>query len=448
MAATASAQPENPDKGFNTQPPEGGCARRLRSAPRAAGFQHTATRRWLRSSSRSHLVFGIVSTHSHPKVAAPAALYCRTPHAPFQHTATRRWLQGGFLHVSQFFLRFNTQPPEGGCACSAANSRLSWSFQHTATRRWLPAGGVPAHIGAHVSTHSHPKVAAVLQRQPVLEQVVSTHSHPKVAATCTTFSISPAKFQHTATRRWLRDGDAVCRCRQPVSTHSHPKVAAANIGVRFESKYVSTHSHPKVAAQPCLQRDQSAAFQHTATRRWLPSWQRSAGGFWCFNTQPPEGGCVQAQDTALVVGVSTHSHPKVAASSLTCPSANASVSTHSHPKVATSIGLANKPRPPVSTHSHPKVAARELPQILPLELFQHTATRRWLRGAGYRSGHCRPVSTHSHPKVAAAKFAVQITLHTVSTHSHPKVAASPNARIWRRLRFQHTATRRWLLGFI
>ena len=60
------------------------------------------------------------------------------------------------------------------------------------------------------------------------------------------------QFQHTATRRWL-----------PI------------IG----QEYIPT-----------------VRFQHTATRRWLPStecaWCKS---LYCFNTQPPEGGCRQGR---------------------------------------------------------------------------------------------------------------------------------------------------------
>ena len=108
-----------------------------------------------------------------------------------------------------------------------------------------------------VSTHSHPKVAAlgVVLSEP--HMAVSTHSHPKVAA---------ARCGLAA----LRDG---------VSTHSHPKVAAdippplgCDTG-RFNTQppeggcpsmpralangSVSTHSHPKVAA---------FEFRHTARR--------------------------------------------------------------------------------------------------------------------------------------------------------------------------------------
>ena len=58
----------------------------------------------------------------------------------FQHTATRRWLR--------------VFPRE--------SDRFIW-FQHTATRRWLHYDKVKAYLKNKVSTHSHPKVAAIHQ---------------------------------------------------------------------------------------------------------------------------------------------------------------------------------------------------------------------------------------------------------------------------------------------
>ena len=122
----------------------------------------------------------LVSTHSHPKVAALA-----------------------IKRISLQYARFNTQPPEGGC---------------------LP------------------------QRENAPRYNVSTHSHPKVAALA----------------------DALNGMKTGVSTHSHPKVAALIKTVNGLNVDVSTHSHPKVAAsKKCL----------------MDSAHQS------FNTQPPEGGC-------------------------------------------------------------------------------------------------------------------------------------------------------------
>ena len=58
------------------------------------------------------------------------------------------------------------------------------------------------------------------------------------------------------------------------------------------------------------------------------------------------------------------------------------------------------------------------------EMFQHTATRRWLRIESNKAKISEVVSTHSHPKVAAKAESALSGLETVSTHSHPKVAAS------------------------
>ena len=99
---------------FNTQPPEGGCALKAIIDLLNTQFQHTATRRWLLVCFNSLIASTIVSTHSHPKVAA--ACY-------FLLTGAHRC--------------FNTQPPEGGCKKS-----------------------IIYNVKCNVSTHSHPKVAA------------------------------------------------------------------------------------------------------------------------------------------------------------------------------------------------------------------------------------------------------------------------------------------------
>ena len=164
-----------------------------------------------------------------------------------------------------------------------------------------------------ISTHSHPKVAAIHPLPVFAWQYISTHSHPKVAAVkkpksylTTVFqhtatrrwllkfiSINVVKtvFQHTATRRWLLDTKIDHDYRNAVSTHSHPKVAAFSPNSLYRKLKVSTHSHPKVAAH-------------------------------------------DADDLAEMGRVSTHSHPKVAASQYGLLGLHQSVSTHSHPKVA------------------------------------------------------------------------------------------------------------------
>ena len=109
--------------------------------------------------------------------------------------------------------------------------------------------------------------------------------------------------------------------------------------------------------------------------------------FTSFNTQPPEGGCQQIEQTHLIVKrfqhtatrrwlhsrlewsaikfiVSTHSHPKVAAFSFNTHRYNPLVSTHSHPKVAAASLFLSACNEKVSTHSHPKVAAKTISKRL------------------------------------------------------------------------------------
>ena len=164
-----------------------------------------------------------------------------------------------------------------------------------------------------------------------------------------------------------------------------------------------------------------------------------------FNTQPPEGGCRAASGLSGVLQVSTHSHPKVAAKADYLVHQIHKVSTHSHPKVAA---------------CHKAVAGRVVG-------FQHTATRRWLLVQDLDDINQCIVSTHSHPKVAAQCNHVACRRcygfntqppeggclackmlekgEHVSTHSHPKVAAVEQLETDHEARFQHTATRRWLL---
>ena len=144
----------------------------------------------------------LVSTHSHPKVAAtsPSLAY---QDAMFQHTATRRWLlihnkKGalicGFQHTAT--RRWLPQP--------FTPWRTLTKFQHTATRRWLLLDLPYPLVCRLVSTHSHPKVAAAADWSVRFNYPVSTHSHPKVAASETLQTAAiPHPFQHTATRRWL-----------------------------------------------------------------------------------------------------------------------------------------------------------------------------------------------------------------------------------------------------
>ena len=147
----------------------------------------------------------------------------------FQHTATRRWLLNAISTFIYVFNSFNTQPPEGGC--------------------WQPEFSV---LTQAVSTHSHPKVAAIKQLHLLPKQIVSTHSHPKVAA-----------FRQR--KYWIM---LFCFNTQP------PEGGCTQEGTSYFLLDVSTHSHPKVAASV----SDSLVCE-----------------IFCFNTQPPEGGCSQKE---------------------------------------------------------------------------------------------------------------------------------------------------------
>ena len=145
-------------------------------------------------------------------------------------------------------------------------------FQHTATRRWLP----------------HGKVGLVNKLE---------------------------WFQHTATRRWLPLDYAKSSKNLQVSTHSHPKVAAIEFIKELPTDDSFNTQPPEGGCVPMYHVVKVLAwFQHTATRRWLPSGKTHRYRLdVCFNTQPPEGGCLSKNPGPCAGCVSTHSHPKVAA---------------------------------------------------------------------------------------------------------------------------------------
>ena len=144
-------------------------------------------------------------------------------------------------------------------------------------------------------------------------------------------------FQHTAARRRLPKGVYLWKTKLLVSTHSRPKAAAGDIYRSMKAKDVSTHSRPKAAA--CVQslmRLPAPCFNTQPPEGgcirlwWCAGWQ-----YICFNTQPPEGGCLaQIIEQLEMAKVSTHSRPKAAAFFISPSEKKRSVSTHSRPKAA------------------------------------------------------------------------------------------------------------------
>ena len=77
-------------------------------------FQHTATRRWLPVPHPIFCYWSLVSTHSHPKVAADIFKNGLKTHPSFNTQPP----EGGCFRNGQLRATaagFNTQPPEGGC---------------------------------------------------------------------------------------------------------------------------------------------------------------------------------------------------------------------------------------------------------------------------------------------------------------------------------------------
>ena len=145
---------------------------------------------------------------------------------------------------------FNTQPPEGGCRAVIDNM---WDIVCFNTQP--PEGGC---------------LKLTLTTKP--PNKVSTHSHPKAAAIGANFvNIFIFSFNTQPP-----EGGCLPLLMDSYGAHS-----------------VSTHSHPKAAAGViCWVPVSMRSFQHTATRRRLRTVQSYlAQASKRFNTQPPEGGC-------------------------------------------------------------------------------------------------------------------------------------------------------------
>ena len=106
--------------------------------------------------------------------------------------------------------------------------------------------------------------------------------------------------------------------------------------------------------------DHKCTFQHTATRRWLLTHIYSASGRQNgFNTQPPEGGCIDVSGFSEQILVSTHSRTKAAATLDLSLEIQLTVSTHSRTKAAARHCCYIARYFLVSTHSRAKAAASD-----------------------------------------------------------------------------------------
>ena len=152
-----------------------------------------------------------------------------------------------------------------------------------------------------------------------------------------------------------------------VSTHSRPKAAACPCASARHYGFVSTHSRPKAAASLAIFhcRQWLTVSTHSRPKAAAKSLWLLLGKLYCFNTQPPEGGCkIQSKLPRCVHCFNTQ------------PPEGGCKSNH---------------------YLSPENA-----------VFQHTAARRRLRIARCAASAPIVVSTHSRPKAAAMRNREQL----------------------------------------
>ena len=119
-----------------------------------------------------------------------------------------------------------------------------------------------------------------------------------------------------------------------VSTRSRPKAAVALCPNGFSFKMFQHAAARRRLEAKVTPNATKSLFQHAAARRRLKVRGNGKSGKRSFNTQPPEGGCLQHKLAACTHGVSTRSRPKAAAPEQPRPHQTAAVSTRSRPKAA------------------------------------------------------------------------------------------------------------------
>ena len=212
-------------------------------------------------------------------------------------------------------MSFNTQPPEGGCPFTSPLKLGDVCFNTQPPEGGCDRLNVPALLRPSFNTQP-PEGGCSVRILTTSHQAVSTHSHPKVAAICLLskshqslgFNTQPPEGGCFA--QWL--GDTI---NPKVSTHSHPKVAAYPPQA-FLTPCVSFNTQPPEGG--CKRGDKWRVeiykFQHTATRRWLPSATAFINSSSLFQHTATRRWLHQCDHLVpLATPVSTHSHPKVAA---------------------------------------------------------------------------------------------------------------------------------------
>ena len=235
------------------------------------------------------------------------------------------------------------------------------------------------------------------------------------------------QFQHTAARRRLLHHLQPSQIQHFVSTHSRPKAAARLLRNIYGHKHCFNTQPPEGGCVVfLLVHHQSLMFQHTAARRRLP---------------------VDVSEDPKHIKVSTHSRPKAAASLRLTGSVVLKMFQHTAARRRLPHGRQHGFVDQQFQHTAARRRLQTLITILLLNLmFQHTAARRRLHCNCLMSSKLSAVSTHSRPKAAACLICQkQICLilfqHTAARRRLPFTPREISQIL---ILFQHTAARRRL----
>ena len=122
----------------------------------------------------------------------------------------------------------------------------------------------------------------------------------------------------------------------------------------------------------------TSAFQHAAARRRLQWSMCSCNSYWCFNTQPPEGGCFCVVADDMDMGSFNTQPPEGGWRDILRARVVISVFQHAAARRRLVVVDEHELALAVSTRSRPKAAVGSASRLLPLNVFQHAAARRRL----------------------------------------------------------------------
>ena len=166
-----------------------------------------------------------------------------------------------------------------------------------------------------VSTHSRPKAAAPLTGNLLTQNIQFQHTAARRRLQADFRSLAQSiLFQHTAARRRLRPLYGEVVVFTGVSTHSRPKAAALCCFLRSGRQYCFNTQPPEGGCER-INRQQQARES--------------------FNTQPPEGGCLHSSPNSSISLMFQHTAARRRLLSVDKWDEDWSeVSTHSRPKAA------------------------------------------------------------------------------------------------------------------